>query len=256
MIVGCLGILAAAATLIASDSDLGPHRSMGNCAECHLSGEKVPPEQASQLIATQEVLCGRCHKGALRLGHPTGFMPSHALPAEYPTDWKGELTCSTCHEPHGLEPGLLRGARRAREFCLSCHDMGFFTGMKDDGTSIVTSGHLGAGRGLRRLDVDAYSLHCLGCHAGGDAAMGGAVTVRAGVVQHSSGSAPHPIGRIYRDAARKGAFHPPEKVDQEHILLPDGKVSCVSCHEAYKAEHGKLVMSNHRSALCLSCHNM
>jgi predicted CXXCH cytochrome family protein len=255
LIAGCVGALAAAALLIAAERKPGPHQALGDCAECHLSGKEVPVAQASMLVATQEALCDRCHKDVLRLSHPSGIVPRRALPAEYPLDWKGELTCSSCHDPHGDEPGLLRGNKRARAFCLACHAPSFFTKMKDDGTSIVISGHLDVGRIRATAAIDAYSLHCLGCHAGGYAEMGGAVTIsRAGVVRHGSGSAPHPIGGSYRDAARRGGFKPEAIVGQGKIMLPDGKVSCVSCHEAYKTEHGKLLMSNDGSALCLSCH--
>jgi predicted CXXCH cytochrome family protein len=255
LIAGCVGAMAVAAVLIAQDRTRGPHQSLGACPECHLSGTEVLPEQAPRLIATQEVLCARCHRDALRLSHPTGIVPRRALPADYPLDWKGELTCSSCHDTHGHEPGLLRGAKRARDFCLACHDIAFFTRMKDEGTSIVISGHLDVGHRPAAAAIDGYSLHCLGCHAGGYSAMGGTVTVsRTGVVQHGSGSSPHPIGRSYRDSARKGGFNPEATLAAKKIVLPDGMLSCVSCHEAYKADHGQLLMSNEGSALCLSCH--
>ena len=40
------------------------------------------------------------------------------------------------------------------------------------------------------------------------------------------------------------------------ILLPMGLVSCVSCHEGYSQNHGKLVISNAGSALCFACHDL
>ena len=77
---------------------------------------------------------------------------------------------------------------------------------------------------------------------------------RGGVLRHASGAAPHPIGRSYRDASKRGGFQPENQLAQKKILLSDGRISCISCHEAYKKEHGKLVVSNERSALCLACH--
>lgn len=230
------------------------HPSGTDCGACHLAGSNVEQEQASKLVASQELLCVRCHERAVQVSHPSGFAPRRSLPAEFPLDWKGDLTCSTCHLTHGFEPGLLRGKKRARDFCLACHEQAFFSGMKDAGTSLVISGHLDVGRRRSTIDIDAHSLHCLGCHAGGHSG-GGTVSVSgSGVLRHSSGSAPHPIGRSYRDASRKGGLHPEYQLAQKKIMLSDGKVSCVSCHEAYKKDHGKLVVSLNRSELCLSCH--
>ena len=231
-----------------------PHPSGIDCGACHLAGEAVERSQAKRLVASQESLCVGCHRRAVELSHPSGFVPRRTLPAEYPLDWKGELTCSTCHLTHGREPGLLRGRRHAREFCLACHDQGFFAGMKDAGSSLVISGHIDVGRSRATLDIDRHSLHCLGCHAGSHAGGGTVSVSRAGVIRHASGSAPHPIGVSYRDASRKGGLRSEIELAQRKIILSDGRISCGSCHEAYKKDHGKLVVPMARSALCLACH--
>lgn len=247
-------VLSLAALLYAAVGGQSVHPSGATCSSCHIEGTAADAAQASKLIASQELLCVKCHARAVEVSHPTGFAPRRTLPAEYPLDWKGDLTCSTCHMTHGREAGLLRGKKRAKEFCLACHDPAFFSNMKDAGTSLVISGHLDIGRGRGTVDIDRHSLHCLGCHAGNHS-DGGAVTVsRDGVLRHSSGSTPHPIGRSYSEASRRGGYHPEHQLSQKKIMLSDGKVSCVSCHEAYKKEHGKLVVTNERSALCLSCH--
>lgn len=231
-----------------------PHLSGIDCGGCHLSGKEVRPEQASKLVASQEALCGTCHPDAIRISHPSGFAPKAALPAEYPPDWKSDLTCSTCHRVHGTGPGLLRGAKRGKEMCLACHDAAFFNSMKDQGGSIEQSGHLHPGIALGNIELDAYSLHCMGCH-GGQAGPEAVSVGRNGLLRHASGSANHPIGKRYRESSKSGGFHPEGRLSKK-ILLPDGKISCVSCHQAYKKDHGKLVMSNRGSALCLECHNL
>ena len=246
--------LCATAWVHAAVGSRGGHLARAECGGCHLAGNDVDPARASKLVGSQEMLCTRCHERAVKIGHPTGFMPKGPLPAEYPLDWKGELTCSTCHVPHGTEPGLLRGSKRARAMCLACHDRAFFSRMKDAGTSLVISGHLDIGSGRGTLDIDAHSLHCLGCHASSHAG-GGTVSIgRSGVLRHASGAAPHPIGTYYRDALKKGDYHPEFALAQKNIMLSEGRISCLSCHEAYKREHGKLVVPMTRSALCLSCH--
>jgi predicted CXXCH cytochrome family protein len=247
-------VLCVAVLLHAAVGGRAGHPSGTDCGACHLSGSNVDPAQASKLVASQESLCVKCHQRAVEVSHPSGFAPKRSLPPEYPLDWKGDLTCSTCHLTHGSEPGMLRGKKRAKDFCLSCHDQAFFSRMKDAGTSLVISGHLDIGRGRGTIDIDAHSLHCLGCHAGSHSGGGTVSVSRGGVVRHSSGSAPHPIGRSYRDASRRGGLHPEHQLAQKKIMLSDGKVSCVSCHEAYKQEHGKLVVTLDRSALCLTCH--
>ena len=245
-------LLCAAAAPYAAVVDRRAHPTGSDCGACHLVGADVDQVHPPTLLASQELLCGRCHAHAVQVSHPSGFAPMRALPAEYPLDWKGDVTCSTCHLPHGREPGMLRGKKRAKEFCQACHDQAFFARMKDAGTSLVLSGHLDIGRAT--VDIDAHSLHCLGCHSGTHSG-GGAVSIgRNGILRHASGFSPHPIGRSYSDASRKGGFRPEYQLAQRNIKLSDGKISCVSCHEAYKQDHGRLVASLDRSALCLSCH--
>lgn len=230
------------------------HPTSASCGSCHVSGSDTQTGPAPRLIAAQEVLCTKCHEQAAQLSHPSGFAPRRSLPAEFPLDWKGDLTCSTCHLVHGLDPGLLRGKKRGKEFCLLCHDAAFFRNMKDAGTSLVISGHLDIGRGRGTIDIDAHSLHCLGCHASSHSGGGSVSISRNGVVRHASGSAPHPIGRSYKEASSRGGFQPEHQLLQKKIILSNGKISCISCHEAYKKDHGKLVASLDRSALCLACH--
>lgn len=257
LIIALLGsgvLLCYSASSSAAPGSGNAHPSGTSCGACHLAGAEVDRAQPAKLVASQELLCVKCHARAVEVSHPSGFTPRRGLPAAYPLDWKGDLTCSTCHLTHGHEPGLLRGNKRAKAFCMECHDQTFFTSMKDAGTSLVISGHLDIGRGRGTVDIDPHSMHCLGCHASSHSAGGSVSVGRNGVLRHSSGSAPHPIGRSYREASRKGGFHPEQQLAQKKIMLSDGKISCVSCHEAYKKEHGKLVVALDRSGLCLSCH--
>ena len=247
-------MLCIAAPLCAAAGIRSAHPAGSDCGACHLAGSDVDQAQASKLVAPQEMLCIRCHQHAAEIGHPTGFAPTRSLPADYPLDWKGNLTCSTCHLLHAAEPGQLRGEKRARDFCAACHDQAFFANMKDSGSSLVISGHLDVDHARATLDIDAHSMHCLGCHAGGHSA-GGTVSIgQNGIPRHPRGAAPHPIGRNYRDASRRGGFRPENQLAQNKIMLSDGKISCISCHQAYKRDHGRLVASVDRSALCLSCH--
>jgi predicted CXXCH cytochrome family protein len=169
-------------------------------------------------------------------------------------DWKGDLTCSTCHLVHGIGRGLLRGNKRGKELCLACHDAAFFTNMKDEGSSIVQSGHLDAGITLSEAELDPFSLQCLYCHSPKFDVPEVDVD-RVGILRHASGRNNHPVGRRYRESARFGGYHLEQSLS-ERVILPDGKISCVSCHQAYSQNHGKLVMPNGGSRLCLECHDL
>lgn len=226
-----------------------------NCAACHLAGDKASAENAHQLLSTQERLCGACHEDALRLSHATGFTPDRVLPAEYPVDWKGDVTCSTCHDIHSGKPGLLRGEKRGRDLCMSCHDSAFFAAMPDAGVSIINNGHLDASLNKEKIGLDAFSLQCLGCHST-NADSGPPVGIDPrGLVRHADGAVNHPVGARYETAARFGGYRPRMRLSSK-ILLPDGRVGCVSCHQGYTQEHGKLVMSNRASGLCFECHDL
>lgn len=251
---GFLLLLAAGMTIIGHASktrDFHPQHT--KCQSCHLA-TRITHENAHQLVDSQEKLCGRCHANALQVSHPTGFTPEHKPPLQFPLDWKGDVTCSTCHQVHGHVQGLLRGNKTGRAFCLGCHDEGFFASMADHGTSIQLTGHLAKSTVPQNIDLDPFSRQCLSCHAdrGDELAMH---VDQRGIVRHSGGSGNHPIGMLYGQTKGIGLYH--KKADlPAAILLPQGKVGCVSCHVGYSKQHGALVISNERSALCMGCHDL
>ena len=227
------------------------------CESCHLAGANTTPSNASVLIANQEQLCSQCHSDALQMSHPSGFTPPHGqkIPAGYPLDWKGDLTCSTCHDVHSDLPGKLRGAADGRDFCIACHEQSFFDKMRDGGASIMQSGHLGAVNARNWQTLDQYSIQCLECHSDNGDVDDSAPIVFASyqIVRH--GSVNHPIGRSYAAAERHGGYKPMAFLSKK-IRLPNGMVSCISCHEGYSKTHGKAVMSNTGSKLCFECHDL
>jgi len=230
------------------------HMQNADCASCHLGGKTVSEQQAGMLVASQEVLCGRCHPNAIKLSHPSGFQPKVKPPAAYPLDWKGDLTCSTCHEVHGNEKGLMRGSLQGKDLCFSCHDAAFFKKMRDGGASLMV-GHLSSGIDVHAPMLDGYSRQCMECH-GNSADPKLATTVdRNGVARHADGSVNHPVGANYQKASTFGGYRARGVVERK-LTLPDGMVSCVSCHQAYKQDHGKLVVTKADSKLCYECHDL
>jgi predicted CXXCH cytochrome family protein len=226
----------------------GGHPMGMQCTSCHLSSEPADVRMGGRLIANQDQLCGSCHRGAKEMSHPTGFRPTRSVNASLPLDGQGQLTCSTCHDVHGTSAGLLRGSARGRDFCAGCHDAGFFTAMKDRGESLTVSAHIDARRTFSRVGVDGYSARCLSCHGDSGEQHSGSRGLR-----HGGGRSNHPVGVSYTDALRHGTYRLPASLPRQ-VFLPDGKVGCVSCHEGYSREHGRLVMTLDKSRLCMSCH--
>lgn len=229
------------------------HPAHTDCQQCHLSQGEITATNAGQLLSTQESLCSTCHEKSLKVSHPSGLLPSHDLPDTFPLDWKNEMTCSTCHNVHVKGADSIRGGMSGKPLCLSCHQMAFFTAMADSGISIQQSVHKG------RINndfssADTYSIECMSCH--GD--EGDTVTVSInskGIVKHSSGAVNHPVGMRYVDSYGRGNYVAIEKLSKS-VLLPDGKVSCVSCHKGYSKKHGEMISAKSKTALCLECHDM
>jgi predicted CXXCH cytochrome family protein len=249
-----LVLLAASVTWIMAAQQGGVHPANMPCEGCHLAGSPVKPEQAHLLIANQEKLCATCHKNLAQVSHPSGFAPRGKLHPDYPADWKGDLTCSTCHEVHGNTPGIMRGKRRGRELCLACHDAQFFARMRDQGNSMTASGHLDVSNATADPRLDPFSRQCMACHgAKGD---NDAPSVdRNMIVRHGATSLNHPIGANYAKAMKFGGYRKVSQISKK-IMLPGGLVSCVSCHEGYSKIHGKLVIPRAKSALCYECHDL
>lgn len=238
--------------LYADIAPLPMHPMGSNCVECHLAGNNTVTANASLLVASQEVLCSQCHEDSMAISHISGITPrpEQKIPPTYPLDWKGELTCSTCHLVHSNAHGKLRGSARGEKLCKSCHSDQFFDDMSDGGTSLTSSGHLGAKIARGWNNLDQYSIQCMGCHT-----ENGDVNISDNGTVSSHGALSHPVGRDYLRAAKAGGYHDVSRLSKK-IKLPNGMVSCVSCHEAYSKAHGQLVISNNGSALCFECHDI
>lgn len=238
----------------AGKSDVS-HLTDSQCQECHIAADlNKPSAQARMLIGSQEKLCVRCHPTAVQLSHPSGFAPGRPLPETFPLDWKGDLTCSSCHHIHGATPGLLRGSVKGIDLCRACHSEEFFAKRSS------REGAAHAPAPIKPLasatTLDDSSQKCLKCHDD----KGGSTTDRVGinskgVLRHMRSSLSHPIGRPYALSLLSGAYRPISALPSS-IVLPDGKVECISCHEntGTGTQHGGLKINNLSSALCTSCH--
>ncbi len=239
---------------VVAQAPAGDPLAARDCGGCHVSSGAVDPARAGVLQASQERLCGDCHPNAPVASHPTGVRPSMATPADYPLDWKGELTCSSCHYIHGGSHGALRSNRRRRELCLACHDQRFFERMADGGRSLVLAAHLDStGLAGAERPLDPYTAQCMDCHGErGDARVQVGETTFS---RHSGSGINHPVGVSYAAAGRFGGFRDRAALD-ETIELPGGLVSCISCHRGYSKQHGALRKTRQGRDLCLECHDL
>ena len=117
---------------------------------------------------------------------------------------------------------------------------------------MMAVGHLDAGASLAG-DIDNFSIQCMACHEKSADPSPGAV---AGIgIGAGSAARNHPVGSRYADSIGFGGYRPAVGLP-ETILLPDGRLSCVSCHVGYSEQHGALVMDNRADRLCRTCHEL
>ena len=236
------------------------HDFEGKCLDCHLAVPE-PGGGAGTLVQDVSVMCNNCHSTIKELSHPVDKTPSMRMPDAFPVDWKGQITCVTCHPAHqqGYGTAHLRVSATGAGFCVLCHSS-METTMHNLSTG---SAHMTGNAEVKfavtgeGVVLDEISLRCLSCH---DAVFGPDAVVESPLAMealHKNNliGVSHPIGVSYIEAKRKyhGAYRDVDKLPKE-ITLFEGMVGCASCHSPFSDRHFDLVMSNEKSALCLACH--
>lgn len=231
------------------------HFSGMNCNQCHLtSTNQINANNAQLLIDRQEVLCAGCHSDAIKASHPSGMVPSFVTSSLFPLDWKGELTCSSCHEVHNSQAHYKRTLKTGKQYCLQCHDSAFFNHMLDKGDSLVHSYDEDNLPASVQVLLDTQSKKCLSCHQKQTREFLVGLN-KNGVVNHNNSAMSHPIARDYKKASEYGGYHPLSRLDN-NIHLPEGKLACTSCHLSYTSQHGQLLQTASGSSLCFKCHDL
>jgi predicted CXXCH cytochrome family protein len=105
--------------------------------------------------------------------------------------------------------------------------------------------------------LDSFSQDCLGCHDGfqaGDRKIN--YKNSPGQKSHwDQGASEHPIGMNYAAySAMDSQSYKPVSGFGSKMMFVNGRVGCTTCHDPLNQEKGHLVMSDYRSALCLTCH--
>jgi len=222
--------------------------------------------------------CGSCHQIDPLLSHPIDVMPSMQIPSHLPLE-NGRMTCATCHDnssaqahaaARGSHTPLLRAGQTLEvpagtgwsAFCVQCHDPEQQTRQAQHGSSLGRAhlawpGQSGARRDhdeppsdAHRQTYDPQTRLCLSCH---DGILSSDIALWNGRRERGQLSDEHPIGVSLAAASRDMPLRSPATLDPR-IRLFDQRLGCTTCHSPFSSEKGLLVMSNHRSRLCLSCH--
>ena len=108
-----------------------------------------------------------------------------------------------------------------------------------------------------RIDLDTVSFDCITCHDGISAPLHDIRfkndTVRTDGMKMVIG--PHPIGMHYGSAAyaKPGTLRDQSSLNEDMVLV-DGRVGCLSCHNPLNPEKKHLIVGLDQSKLCLTCH--
>ena len=92
---------------------------------------------------------------------------------------------------------------------------------------------------------------CLTCHNGIIAKnISPCTKIRCLLEPNSS----HPVFKKYPPSGKESEYAPSFQVEAAGIILKNGEVTCISCHNLMNQEGFHLVMENKRSRLCKTCH--
>jgi len=204
--------------------------------------------------------------------HPVNIVPSPAviIPDGWPVASDGSITCLTCHTELGslAEGGDLHlrdfdlATGDPIQFCAKCHASDSKRTAGGMHWMAVGVAHVKPGASAAHRNpgsLDAGSRRCMECHDG--------VTARESATANAWSRGPgsigdhrrnHPVGVPYpKRFSRKGAgpFRPTKSLPPK-VRLPDGQVSCISCHDLYAPDRHKLSVPIEGSALCFTCHEL
>jgi len=99
--------------LIAHSVSTHPAKA-GGCSICHDPHQSGNP---SLLRAKGTEVCAKCHKGHAQFGHPMGGGVTDPRTGK-------EMTCLSCHDPHGTQFKMTLRGDPQRGLCVSCHSAG------------------------------------------------------------------------------------------------------------------------------------
>lgn len=158
----------------------------------------------------------------------------------------GGASCSFCHTPHGAMPGTPLWSHALSTAVYRIYE------------SSSLEAKVGQPTGSSKL--------CLSCHDGTVAltetvtgGTGGAYIPAGGANLGTDLSDDHPISFVYSSglSAEDSQIRSPIGLPEPLKLDRSGELQCTTCHDAHNNQYGNfLVMSNARSQMCVSCHDL
>jgi predicted CXXCH cytochrome family protein len=159
---------------------------------------------------------------------------------------EGGASCSFCHTPHGAMAGTPLWSHTLSTAVYKIYE------------SSSLKAKVGQPTGSSKL--------CLSCHDG-TVALSETISGSTGGAYMSAGSAnlgtdlsdDHPISFVYSSglSAENAQIRSPIGLPEPLKLDRSGELQCTTCHDAHDNHNGKfLVMSNERSQMCVSCHDL
>ncbi|MEW6490425.1 MAG: cytochrome c3 family protein [Thermodesulfobacteriota bacterium] len=241
------------------------------CVLCHPSRDREVFEILSRtpgvLVGSegsQAFVCLSCHNGSvvdsrdrlLRGGqHPAGVRVSRALPAEYPLYGAGQMTCGTCHSPHGEGPGAARWLRVAPDGvapCAGCHPArrGSHLGRS------LSPERTGRIRGAGGRPGSAEDVTCLTCHTPHAASGDRLLVAPYGAERDDLCRTCHP-GVSVKGVAAGGRSRPCSQCHAPHgdaprLLTGGEKGPCIPCHADRRGPGDHRVVH----PACAECHSV
>lgn len=230
----------------------------------------LPVAAFGQAWSRHRSLADKLRQGPGVANHPVGVVPSGAVtvPPDWPLDADGSITCTTCHATlpslDGRSGSMLRritdpsGDRLA--FCATCHTDDSSRSAAAMHWTVVGVAHVRPESDALRAPtglLDAQSRQCLSCHDGvnaGESVNGPGGRGHAPLIGQGG---EHPVGVIYRGgrADRGRRLRAASRLPRT-VRLPNGRLSCVSCHDLYARDRHRLTVPIEGSALCFTCHDM
>ena len=163
--------------------------------------------------------CLSCHPMAM----PTHPLSANSMaPPSWPVGPQGQIICQTCHDCNGT---TCYPRQPAPQLCRNCHNCA--RGM----ACLINSAHIG-----NASNIQSISDACLQCHNSQPPAL-------------QTTHADHPVNITY---TQKPGYN---QITDPRLVLVNGKITCITCHDPYQSEPNRLAMPNDNSRLCLSCHN-
>jgi DmsE family decaheme c-type cytochrome len=184
-----------------------------------------------------------------------------------PATYVGEAACTTCHAvinehfSHTVHAKTFRLKPRNEQegrVCEACHGPGSLhvKNPTDKSTLIGFSSR-------STTPVEVMNRQCLSCHSGGQRIHWPGSMHEAS--QLACSDCHNPMAKLSREGLLRAASisetcygcHQQQRAEfrrRSHMPLPEGKISCVDCHNPHGSVAKPLLQANNVNQLCYRCH--